>query len=56
MISRFLGVSIDYIVGNDFAPDATEINPYEASLLHAAREADDRAKEDALEMLLMHKL
>lgn len=55
-LSRFLGVSIDYIVGNDFAPDASEIDPYEASLLCAAREADDRAKEDALKMLQMHKL
>lgn len=55
-LSRFLGVSIDCIVGNEFAPDTTEIDPYEASLLRAAREADDRAKEDALKMLQMHKL
>lgn len=54
-LSGFLGVSIDYIVENDFAPDATEIDPYEASLLRAAREADSRAIEDALKMLQMHK-
>ena len=54
-LSRFLGVSIDYIVENDFAPDKTEISPYEATLLRAAREADSRAIEDALKMLQMHK-
>lgn len=54
-LSRFLGVSIDYIVENDFAPDKTEISPYEAALLRAAREADSRAIEDALKMLQMHK-
>ena len=54
-LSAFLGVSIDCIVENDFAPDKTEIAPYEAALLRAAREADDRAREDALKMLQMHK-
>lgn len=55
-LSHFLGVSIDCIVGNVFAPNTTEINPYEASLLHAAREADDRAREDVLKILQMHKI
>ena len=54
-LSAFLGVSIDYIVENDFAPDKTEIAPYEAALLRAAREADERAKEDALKILQTHK-
>ena len=54
-LSAFLGVSIDCIVENDFAPEKTEIVPYEATLLRAAREADDRAREDALKMLQMHK-
>ena len=54
-LSRFPGVSIDYIVENDLEPNANEINPFEASLLRAAREADSRAIEDALKMLQMHK-
>ena len=54
-LSAFLGVSIDCIVENDFASNAKEIDPYEAALLSAARNADDRAKEDALKLLQIHK-
>ena len=54
-LSAFLGVSIDYIVENDFAPNTNDLNLYESSLLRAARDADDRAKEDALKLLQMHK-
>ena len=54
-LSAFLGVSIDCIVENDFAPDTNELSLYETSLLRAARDADDRAKEDALKLLQMHK-
>ena len=54
-LSRFLGVSIDCIVGNDLSPDTNHFDAYETALIRAAREADDRAREDALSMLQMHK-
>lgn len=54
-LSRCLGVSIDQITGNDFSRDE-ELSSYELALIRAAREADDRAREDALNMLLSHKV
>lgn len=53
-LSRCLGATIDRIVGND-APEDKGLNSYEAALVNAARNADDRAREDALNMLLAHK-
>ena len=54
LLSRFLGVTIDYLVGNEVADSSNELTSYEISLINAAREADDRAREDALNMLLSH--
>ena len=56
LLSRFLGVTIDYLVGNEVADSSNELTSYEISLINAAREADDRAREDALNMLLSHKV
>lgn len=56
LLSRFLGVTIDYLVGNEVADSSNELTFYEISLINAAREADDRAREDALNMLLSHKV
>lgn len=56
LLSRFLGVSIDYLVENEVADSSNELTSYEISLINAAREADDRAREDALNMLLSHKV
>lgn len=56
LLSRFLGVTIDYLVGNKVADSSNELTSYEISLINAAREADDRAREDALNMLLSHKV
>ena len=56
MLSRFLGVSIDCLVENEVADTSNELSAYEVALINAAREADDRAREDALNMLLTHKI
>lgn len=56
MLSRFLGVSIDCLVENDVADTSDELSAYEVALINASRESDDRAREDALNMLLNHKI
>ena len=56
LLSRFLGVTIGYLVENEVADSSNELTAYEISLISAAREADDRAREDALNMLLSHKV
>lgn len=54
-LSRCLGVTIDCMVGND-TPEDEGLTSYEVALVNAARSADDRAREDALNMLLSHKV
>ena len=56
MLSRFLGVSIDCLVENEVADSSQELSAYEIALINAARDADERAREDALNMLLSHKM
>ena len=54
-LSQYLNVSIDHIVGNNL-PSNGELTSYEIALVNAARAADDRAREDALQMLLSHRV
>lgn len=54
-LSHCLGVTIDRIVGND-TPADEGLTSYEVALVNAARSADERAREDALNMLLSHKV
>ena len=54
-LSRCLGTTIDRIIGND-TPEDEGLNSYEIALVNAARNADNRAREDALNMLLSHKV
>lgn len=54
-LSHCLDVTIDRIVGND-TPADEGLTSYEVALVNAARSADDRAREDALNMLLSHKV
>ena len=56
LLSRFLGVSIDCLVENEGADSSQELSAYEIALINAARDADERAREDALNMLLSHKI
>ena len=52
-IAHYLNVSVDFILGIETsAPSA--LNNYEVALINAARNADERAREDALNMLLSH--
>lgn len=53
-LSAFFGKSIDFIVGNHIEADYS-LSDYELELLTAAREADSRAKEDALSLLKIHR-
>lgn len=54
-LSRYLNVTIDYMVGNE-PPSDEGLTDYEIALISAARAADDRAREDALQMLRAHRV
>ena len=47
------GVTVDYLLGRQEIEDST-LSEYELRLLMASRNADDRAKQDALNMLIAH--
>lgn len=54
-MSEKLMVSVDYIIGNErFCFNG--LNNYESRLVAASRNADDRAKEDALQTLMSHQI
>lgn len=50
-LSRFLGVTVDSIIGNDCISADGGLQEYEVELLRAAQGADDRARNDALILL-----
>lgn len=54
-LARYFGVSIDELVGYE-PPQNGGLSHYETALVNAARDADDRAREDALHMLQSHKM
>ena len=49
------GVTVDYLLGRQDIEDST-LSEYELHLLVASRNADERAKQDALNMLLSHSI
>ena len=54
LIADFFDVTLDYLTGREHkSPEI--LTTYEASLIDAARQADDRAREDALNFLKSHK-
>lgn len=53
-LSQFFDVSIDYIVGNKIET-SNLLSNYELNLINAAKEADKRAREDALLILKNHR-
>ncbi len=54
-LSAFFGVTVDYLLGNrETSPPM--FTKYEMDLIMAAREADERAREDALNTLRMHRI
>ena len=52
-LADILGVTVDYLLGRQDIEDST-LSDYEVSLLMASRKADERAKQDALNMLNTH--
>jgi len=52
-LSDLFGVTIDYLVGKEQVEDGT-LSAYERALVMAARDADERAREDALCLLEAH--
>jgi transcriptional regulator with XRE-family HTH domain len=54
-IADFFEVALDDIIGRA-KPNASRLTAYEKALLTAARKADERAKQDALNMLAAHSV
>ena len=52
-LADIFGVTVDYLLGRQDIEDST-LSEYELRLLIASRKADERAKEDALSLLLSH--
>lgn len=52
-LADIFGVTVDYLLGRQDVEDST-LSDYELRLLIASRNADERAKEDALNMLITH--
>lgn len=52
-LAAFFGVTVDYLLGNEEITVST-LSTYETELVAASREADERAREDALTMLRAH--
>ena len=54
-LSAFFDVTVDYLLGNGETSLST-FTKYEIDLVMAAREADERAREDALNTLRSHRI
>ena len=54
-IADLFGVTVDFLLGRRNVEDST-LSKYEIELVNAARNADERAREDALQMLLSHSV
>lgn len=54
-LSDLFGVTIDYLLGRRNVEVAT-LSKYEIALISAARNADERAREDALNILNYHSV
>ena len=52
-LADLFGVTVDFLLGRQDLEDST-LSEYEKQLVLASRNADERAKDDALQMLLSH--
>lgn len=52
-LADLFGVTVDFLLGRQDLEDST-LSEYERQLVMASRSADERAKNDALQMLLLH--
>ena len=51
-MAKLFNVTVDYLIENVNELDRNELTEYEKELLAAARSSDDRARRDALKLLL----
>ena len=49
------GVTVDYLLGRRIAEDSS-LSDFEQRLLNASRNADERARQDALSVLIAHSV
>lgn len=54
-LADLFGVTVDILLGRSDQRDGS-LSEYEIELLAAARNADERAREDALQMLISHSV
>lgn len=52
-LSKLYGISVDCLIGNDEVVD-TSITEKEAAMISAMRQADERARQDAIDLLELH--
>ena len=52
-LSKLYGVSVDCLIGNDEVV-GTSITEKEAAMISAMRQADERARQDAIALLELH--
>ena len=52
-LSKLYGVSVDGLIGNDEVVD-TSITEIESAMISAMRQADERARQDAIAFLELH--
>lgn len=53
-LADVMGVTVDYLLGREVT-ETTTLSAYEIELVSAAREADSRAREDAMVILRQHR-
>lgn len=54
-MADIFGVTVDYLLGRQDIEDST-LSDFELQLLIASRNADERARQDALNVLLSHSI
>lgn len=52
-LAEIFGVTVDFLLGRQDIEDSV-LSEYEKQLVRASRDADERAKNDALQILLLH--
>lgn len=54
-MADIFGVTVDYLLGRRIAEDSS-LSDFEQRLLNASRNADERARQDALSVLMAHSV
>lgn len=53
-LADFFGVTTDFLLGHNIQ-ESELLSEYEVSLIQSSRRADQRARDDALQMLISHE-